>query len=149
MSILLLHLCLFFFSCILNLYRFALYYKEIFCLYFFLAILTEMCDNMYVTKTLYPLLFPPMENFDSLSTSRESVINLTDVPTSIAIAQAKTCKRISIAIDHIEHPGVMVLPIRIIEGMEDLTKRGRVTYRQASLISSLVSLLQESPLCRA
>lgn len=84
-----------------------------------------------------------------LSTSLAPVINLTEVPTAVAMARASTCERVTITIDHIPEAGEMVLPIRIIEGMGRIADRGTVNKKQASLISALVSLMQESPLLRA
>lgn len=84
-----------------------------------------------------------------LSTSLTPVINLTEVPTAVAMARAYTCERITITIDNIPEPTITVLPIRIIEGMGRIVDRGTINKKQVSLISALVSLMQESPLLRA
>lgn len=89
-----------------------------------------------------------MQSLD-LSTSLNPVINLTEVPTAVAMARAYTSERVTITIDHIPKPTITVLPIRIIEGMGRIADRGTINKKQVSLISALVSLMQESPLLRA
>ncbi len=88
-----------------------------------------------------------MQTLD-LSRSLAPVINISDVPTLEAMLRASTYERISIAIDHIPDSGVMVLPVRIIEGMETVTDRGTVTEEQFSLMEKLLDLLQSSPVLK-
>lgn len=95
------------------------------------------------------LLYFFLMSFDTLYSGRESVINLTEVSTSAALAKASTCERIAITLDHIGDDTVMVLPIRIVEGMGEIANRGTVTKKQATLIGALVALMGESPLLRA
>lgn len=88
-----------------------------------------------------------MHNLD-LTRSLAPVINLTDVPTLEAMLRASTCERVAISIDHIPDSGRMVIPVRIIEGMEEVTSRGTVTEEQFSLMEALLDLLQSSPVLK-
>lgn len=63
-----------------------------------------------------------MQSLD-LSRSLAPVINLSDVPTLDAMLRASTCERIKITIDYIPDSSKMVLPVRIIDGMEDIMER--------------------------
>ena len=80
-----------------------------------------------------------------IHTNIAPVINLSDVPTDIAIAQARTYEKVNITIDHIPDIGKMVIPVRIIEWMEKIVERKIVNQKQAFLISELFELLSSSP----
>lgn len=84
-----------------------------------------------------------------ISTSLDEFINLSDVPTSVAIARSSTCERVSITIDHIPESGPVSIPIRIIEGMGEIVNRPTVSPRQADLISKLYELMNSSPVLKS
>lgn len=84
-----------------------------------------------------------------INTHLAPVLNLTEVPTAVALARAYTSERVTITIENIPEPTITVLPIRIIEGMGRIADRGTINKKQVSLISALVALMQESPLLRA
>lgn len=65
-----------------------------------------------------------METLD-FSRSLAPVINLTDVPTLEAMLRASTCERINISIErpvgYSDDP--ISIPVRIIDGMDDIVSR--------------------------
>lgn len=82
--------------------------------------------------------------------SLDPVLNLSDVPTEVALARAATCERIKIAIelpaDYSTEP--VSIPVRI-EEVAFIASRGATSEKQYALISALAALIGESPLCRA
>lgn len=98
---------------------------------------------------IYFLSFLSMQSLD-LSKALAPVINISDVPTLEAMLRAQTAEKIHITIENLTpYTGPQVIPVRVIEGIERVVTRGTVNKKQASLISALVSLMQESPLLRA
>lgn len=79
-----------------------------------------------------------------ISTSLDEFINLSDVPTSVAIARASTCERVSITIDYVPESGPVFIPVRIIDQMEYIMERGTVNEKQMNLISQLFDLLNSN-----
>ncbi len=64
-----------------------------------------------------------MYYFDNFFPEGDHVINLSDVSTHESIVQASTCDRIQIVLDYVPDDREVVLPIRIIEGMEYIMDR--------------------------
>lgn len=117
-------------------------------LLFFIAIRTKICHNIYVFLTHLLFFFLSMQTLD-LSTALAPVINISDVPTLEAFLRAQTAEKVHITIENTKAPGSTVIPVRIVEGMEDIANRGTATKKEFALLSSLVSLMRESPLLRA
>jgi Na+-transporting NADH:ubiquinone oxidoreductase subunit NqrD len=72
--------------------------------------------------------------FTDIQTSLSPIINLSNVSIAESLVHASTCERVSITLDHIPESMEMVIPVRIIEGMERVIDRGTVSQKQLVLI---------------
>lgn len=89
----------------------------------------------YVCPIGYLLLFfYSMYYFDNFYPEGDRIINLSEVSTSESLVLASTCERVSIALDYIPDDREVVIPVRIIEGMERVMDRGTVSEKQMLLI---------------
>lgn len=84
-----------------------------------------------------------MYYFDNFYPEGDRIINISEVSTPDALILASTCERVSIALDHIPESREVVIPVRVIEGMERIMDRGTVSEKQMSLISSLFTLISQ------
>jgi len=75
-----------------------------------------------------------MYYFDNFYPEGDCIINLSEVSTSESLVLASTCERVSIALDYIPDDREVVIPVRIIEGMERVMDRGTVSEKQMLLI---------------
>ena len=88
-------------------------------------------------------IFFLMYYFDNFYPEWDRIINISDVSTSESLLRASTCERVSITIDNIPESREVVIPVRVIEGMERIMDRGTVSEKQMDLISSLFTLITQ------
>lgn len=77
------------------------------------------------------------------------VLNLSEISIDESFELACGYPLTKVLIDNLEESIPVTIPVRIIEGMEEIVERRTVNIRQASLLSALVSLLEESPILHA
>lgn len=93
-----------------------------------------MCFNIHVLTDSLLSIFSFMYYFDNFYPEGDRVINLSEVATPDALILASTCERVSITIDNIPESREVVIPVRVIEGMERIMDRGVVSEKQSVLI---------------
>lgn len=84
-----------------------------------------------------------------INTHLAPVLNLSERSVEESFTLACEFPLTKVLLENFERPAPINIPIRIIEGMEEIVERRTVSIRQASLLSMLVSLLEESPILRA
>ena len=84
-----------------------------------------------------------MYYFDNFYPEWDNIINLSEVSVAESLVLASTCERVSITLDYVPDDREVVIPVRIIEGMERVMDRGTVSEKQMLLIWSLFDLLSK------
>lgn len=84
-----------------------------------------------------------MYYFDNFYPEWDHVINLSEVSVAESLVLANTCERVSITLDYVPDDREVVIPVRIIEGMERVMDRGTVSKKQMLLIWSLFDLITQ------
>lgn len=93
-----------------------------------------MCFNINVLTDHLLFIFFLMYYFDNFYPEGDRIINISEVSTPDALILASTCERVSITLDHIPESREVVIPVRVIEGMERIMDRGTVSEKQMNLI---------------
>lgn len=84
-----------------------------------------------------------MYYFDNFYPEWDNIINLSEVSVAESIVLASTCERVSITLDYVPDDREVVIPVRVIEGMERVMNRGTVSEKQMLLIWSLFDLITQ------
>lgn len=84
-----------------------------------------------------------------INTHLAPVLNLSERSVEESFTLACGFPLTKVLLENFETPGPINIPVRIIEGMEEIVERKTVNVRQAFLISELYELLIVSPMLRA
>lgn len=84
-----------------------------------------------------------------IHTNIAPVLNLSEISIEESFALACGFPLTKVLLQDFERVELVTIPVRIIEGMEEIVERKTVNTRQAFLISELFELLSSSPVLRA
>lgn len=101
---------------------------------------------MYLSSRHFTLNLHTMKD---INTNLASVINLSEVSIEDSFTLACGYPLTKVLIQDFERSHPITIPVRIIEGMEEIVERKTVNIRQAFLISELFEILSSSPKLQA
>jgi len=84
-----------------------------------------------------------------IHTNIAPVLNLSEISIEESFALACGFPLTKVLLQDFERVELVTIPVRIIEGMEEIVERKTVNTRQAFLISELFNLLSSSPKLQA
>lgn len=84
-----------------------------------------------------------------INTHRAPVLNLSEVSIQESFEMACGYPLTKVLLEDFERVEPVTIPVRIIEGMEEIVERKTVNLRQSFLIDELYELLRSSPILKA